>query len=137
MEKSTFSLVEYHFDRVTIDFQNTTDDKFWMIKIMPRGIFDENKGEYLLQFVFEGKLGNTENAPKIMTQCKAVFKFSDPLKFTDIPSYFYPNSIAIIFPYVRAFVSTVTLQANLAPVILPTYNLSSLKDQLIANTVVK
>ncbi|EXZ22215.1 pretranslocase subunit SecB family protein, partial [Bacteroides fragilis str. S13 L11] len=55
----------------------------------------------------------------------------------EIPNFFYPNSIAILFPYVRAFVSTLTLQANIKPILLPTLNLSSLQDTLRENTTTK
>lgn len=137
MDKASFSLIGYYFDRVVIDFQNKTEDKQWNVDIHPSGIYCESTGEYELQFLFVGKLGEVEGAPKVETQCKALFKFGSPLKLEDIPSYFYANSIAILFPYVRAFVSTVTLQANLQPMILPTYNLSSLKDLLIENTSLK
>lgn len=137
MEKASFTLVGYHFDRVLIDFQNITDDKQWNVDVKPSGVYDETTGEYYLQFVFLGRLGEKAEAPKVETQCKAMFKFGSPLKREDIPSYFYANSIAILFPYVRAFLSTVTLQANIQPVILPTYNLSSLKDSLIENTTLK
>lgn len=137
MEKASFTLVGYHFDRVLIDFQNITDDKQWNVDVKPSGVYDETTGEYFLQFVFLGRLGEKEGAPRVETQCKALFKFGSPLKLEDIPSYFYANSIAILFPYVRAFLSTVTLQANIQPVILPTYNLSSLKDSLIENTTLK
>lgn len=51
-----------------------------------------------------------------------------------MPSYFYRNSIAIVFPYIRAFISTVTLQANIPPIILPTMNLTSLEIPLKQNT---
>lgn len=48
---------------------------------------------------------------------------------------FYANSIAIVFPYIRAFISTVTLQANLvSPILLPTMNLTSLGERLMNNT---
>ena len=50
---------------------------------------------------------------------------------------FISNSIAILFPYVRAFVSTLTLQANIKPILLPTLNLSSLQDILRENTTTK
>ena len=52
----------------------------------------------------------------------------------EIPGFFYPNSLAIIFPYVRAFVSTITLQANVHPVMLPTLNLIGLTEELRSNT---
>lgn len=137
MEKASFTLVGFHFDRVEIDFQGVTEEKQWNVDIQPSGVYDEATGEYFLQFVFLGKLGEKNDAPRVETQCKALFRFGSPLKQEDIPSYFYANSIAIIFPYVRAFLSTVTLQANIQPVILPTYNLSSLKDSLIENTTLK
>lgn len=137
MDNASFSLLGYYFDRVVIDFQNRVEDKQWAVEIQPSGLYNAQTGEYHLQFNFVGKLGDQENAPKVETQCKALFKFGSPLKFEDIPSYFFANSIAIIFPYIRAFISTVTLQANLLPVILPTYNLSSLKDALVEHTTIQ
>ncbi len=68
-------------------------------------------------------------------KCIAIFEFEDKINFEDIPSYFYINSIAILFPYVRAFVSTVTLQANIPPIVLPTMNISSLGKPLKESTV--
>ncbi|MBK7039827.1 MAG: protein-export chaperone SecB [Bacteroidetes bacterium] len=53
----------------------------------------------------------------------------------EIPTFFYKNCIAIIFPYLRAFLSTLTLQANVKPLILPLMNLSGLEKPLIENTV--
>lgn len=35
------------------------------------------------------------------------------------------NSVAIGFPYLRSFISNVTLNCNLKPIILPTYNFSN------------
>lgn len=63
--------------------------------------------------------------------------FENVSSFDEIPTYFYRNAIAIIFPYVRAFISTVTLQSNIPPVILPTMNLSSLESPLKENTIKK
>ncbi|CAM4366664.1 hypothetical protein AQBE111736_13510 [Aquirufa beregesia] len=42
--------------------------------------------------------------------------------------------MAILFPYLRAFISLVTLQINIPPLILPTLNLSSLEADLRKNT---
>lgn len=67
--------------------------------------------------------------------CNATFMFKDEISFEDIPPYFFANSIVIIFPYVRAFVSTVSLQSNRPAIVLPTMNLSSLQDELKNNTV--
>ena len=61
--------------------------------------------------------------------------FSIFLKLNSIPSFFYKNAIAIMFPYVRAFISTLTLQANTKLLNLGLMNLSSLEKPLIENTI--
>ncbi len=48
----------------------------------------------------------------------------------DNPEIFKANAIAILYPYVRAIVSTYTANANITPLILPTINVNKLiKDQ--------
>ena len=81
--------------------------------------------------------GEEQSNPKILVNCVASFKFKENISLAEIPNFFYPNSIAILFPYVRAFVSTLTLQANIKPILLPTLNLSSLQDILRENTTTK
>ena len=66
--------------------------------------------------------------------CVAEYSFQKEIEFADIPPYFYSNSIAILFPYVRAFISNLSLQANFPPMILPTMNLSDLGEELKAHT---
>jgi preprotein translocase subunit SecB len=69
--------------------------------------------------------------------CHGLFKFHHISTFEEIPSFFYRNAIAILFPYLRSFVSIVTTQANNPGVILPTLNLSSLEGDLRNATSIK
>jgi preprotein translocase subunit SecB len=65
---------------------------------------------------------------------KATFSFDQDLELKDIPDYFYRNSLGIIYPYLRAFVSTITFQANLKPpMILPLFNLTELERSFREN----
>lgn len=41
---------------------------------------------------------------------------------------FEPNAIAILYPYIRAIVSTYTSMANVTPLILPTINVNKLLE---------
>ena len=77
--------------------------------------------------MFSAKIANVE---VISVNCQAEFMFESARTLEDIPDYFYANSIAILFP------STVSLQANIPPIIIPTLNLSPLKDYLKANTII-
>ncbi len=61
------------------------------------------------------------------------FEFED-LKDKNIDSYFYLNAPAILFPYIRAYISSLTALSGLNPVTLPTLNMESLKEKLKANT---
>ncbi len=65
---------------------------------------------------------------------EATFNFPESPGFADLSPYFYQNSIAIIFPYIRAFATALTAMANVNPIILPTMNLSSLEEPLKQNT---
>lgn len=134
MEKALFTLSNYIFDKVEIDFSNKSDSRTWCLDVSVKGLYNKKTSIYNLVFVLKGKLGDKKNN-SLSIQCSAAFKIMNDNN--DIPDFFYANSIAILFPYVRAFISTVTLQANIIPpVILPTYNLVALGEELKRNTTI-
>ena len=130
MEKAAFALKNYIFKKVNIDFSSIEEKSNFLIRFNHSGIFNSNTNTYSLTIIFSALDEKNENLELINIECEATFVFSKEATLETIPEYFYANSIAIIFPYVRAFVSTVTLQANISPVVLPTLNLTSLKEKL-------
>lgn len=105
------------------------------LSFSPSGIYNVGNKEFNLRFVFSATQGE-DSKLIIKIICEAVFEFKDYINFDDIPDYFFPNSLAIVFPYVRAFVSSVTLQANLdIPILIPTLNLTGLQSTLKENTI--
>lgn len=127
MEKAAFTMRGYKFIKVELNFDKPLLDDL-KLELIPRGIFNSKNLQYELFFDFIAKAGRSK---VVQIRCRALFDLSSP----EIPDYFYANSIAIVFPYVRAFISTVSLQANIGkPIVLPTYNLTSLKEQLRSNT---
>ena len=134
MEKAAFKLDTYHFTKAALDF-NIPEEASLNINIIPTGTLSLSDGKYTLYFqvIVECEENSVE---MINVVCEAVFSFDTPIKLEDVPSFFYPNSIAIVFPYVRAFVSTMTLQANVPPVVLPTINLTGYTEELRNNTKV-
>lgn len=133
MKEASFRLEGYRFEKIDMDL--SANPGHIGINIDPSGIYYPANGQYDLSFVFQA-LRQTDNQSFITILCKARFVFSNPVLFEEIPDYFYLNSIAILFPYVRAFVSIITLQANINPLILPTMNLASLQETLKKNTEV-
>ena len=133
MKTAAFRLDNYIFDRVSLDLSNLKPETTFNIDFIPSGKFFTDKDQYELTFVFVAKQAET-NETVVNVRCVAQFSFHDLDDDKNIPDYFYANAIAILFPYVRAMVSTLTLQANATPMVLPTLNLSDLKDILKEHT---
>ena len=64
------------------------------------------------------------NSLNIKIETIGLFEFdSDIENYKNV--FFSQNAPAILFPYVRAYISTLTSLAGIPPVILPTLNLSN------------
>ena len=129
MEQATFNFEGYSFTQAPLDFRGA-DASPLKLEINPSGVFHRTDKRYTLTFDFSAK---EEASGRLVVHVACVAQFR--LSGEDLPGYFYANSIAIVFPYVRAFVSTLSLQANIGtPIVIPTLNLSSLRDRLMADT---
>ena len=134
MEKALFSFSHYSFSKAELNLKNLPKNATFSLHFSPVGQYDEKTGIFELTLSFKA---NVTNKKVVEIECNSIFTFKDPIKLEDIPSYFYPNSIAIVFPYIRSFVSTLTLQANVQPIVLPTMNLMGLQEELRKNTIKK
>lgn len=101
----------------------------------PSGKYSQKDGIFELELELFGCEDIEKKNQIIYVKCIAYFEFEKDLPFTDIPSYFYKNAIAIVFPYIRSFASTLTLQANSTLLILGLMNLSNLEEPLVKNTI--
>lgn len=137
MEKASFSIEKYYFDKVNIDFEHYSKDKLF-VDFKPSGVFNKSDSTFNLTFNFSAFTSDEKGAkPFVYMRCIGIFKFENANTLADIPSYFYRNSIALLFPYLRAYVSLVTNQANISSLVLPTMNLISLESPLKENTTEK
>jgi len=132
MQKATFSIVNYQFDKVNIDLTNHKGKEL-SLSFDTSGVFIQENSTYELTFMAAVFSQNVAE-PFAQVQSKGLFKFENVSKIEDIPDFFYRNCIAILFPYLRAYLSLVTTQANVPGIILPTLNLSSLEANLRRNT---
>jgi preprotein translocase subunit SecB len=135
MQKAAFSIINYQFDRVQIDLNNHKS-KDLELAFETKGLYENKNSTFELHFVVNVSNKVAEN-PFVEISCKGNFKFENVSSFEEIPDFFYRNSIAILFPYVRAYLSLVTTQANVPGIILPTLNLSNLESELKSNTKTK
>ncbi|MGB3091245.1 MAG: hypothetical protein WBB20_14850 [Chitinophagaceae bacterium] len=110
------------------------------VNFNPTGIYNPKEGEFKLTIGFSAT-ASTEGEQKeyrdiIKGVLESYFQFEKNTSFKDIPDFFNANSIAIVYPFIRAFVSTITLQAGLRLLVLPILNLNSLSATLKEQTTV-
>lgn len=133
-QKAVFQLEKYTFNKVSINLENRENQEL-LVDFEPEGIFYPESSKYDLKLVFKAFVSDLgPDKPFVLIECVGQFKFENANSLEEIPPFFYRNAIAILFPYLRAFVSMVTLQANVPPVVLPTLNLSDLEQPLQQNT---
>lgn len=133
VSKAAFRLEKFAFPFAKLDLEGLPRELTLHNIFSLKGFYRASAGEFKLCFIYEAKDQSSSKAV-VQVTCQAIFRFASDLDFDEIPEYFYQNSVAILFPYVRAFVSSLTLQANVTPIVLETLNLSSLKEELKNNT---
>ena len=128
MEPARFSFKRYSFTEAHLSLTDIPNECGISLNFHPTGVFHCNTGIFSLTLDFTASYEKEqENVNFAKIVLNADFEFKDITSLGEVPDYFYPNSLAIVFPYIRAFISTLTLQANVRPIVLPTMNLSSLK----------
>lgn len=137
MDKALFSFDGFQVCKVMMNFENMPKNPDIDIEFAVNGIFNHVENVFEVKFAFSSRLSSNRDFEIISVGSVARFSFSSLMKFEDIPDYFYSNSVAILFPYMRAFVSTVSLQSNIPPLILPTLNLTKLGVTLKKNSIQK
>lgn len=139
MEKAVFQLGGFLFEKVSLNLGHIKREDILKLNFIPSGVLHEKEGIFDLTFEFSAAIEKKSNTkPVVYVKSSSRFIFKGSITKDKLPDYFYANSIAIVFPYVRAFVSTLTLQAGMIPpIILPTLNLSSLQQELESNVKVE
>lgn len=93
------------------------------LELIPKGIFYSKKSLFHVTFEFNAFKAGTKTRI-INCNLRGIFEFRETMTFEDVPKYFYDNALAILYPYLRSFISNMTLQANSKLLVLPTMNLS-------------
>lgn len=102
------------------------------IHFNPKGYIFRSLDQFHLELGVEVK--EEHNKFHIRVNTISVFEFDPSDDFTQFKEdYFLTNAPAIVFPYIRAYISTLTTQSGLFTVQLPTLNLASLAEMLKSN----
>ncbi|HXI01054.1 MAG TPA: protein-export chaperone SecB [Sphingobacteriaceae bacterium] len=92
-----------------------------------------NRQQRFFQLTLAIKLEDKKGSYIIDILAIGDFQFDNVIDDGNLNGYFLTNAPALIFPYVRAYISAVTALSGLDAVNLPVMNLTSLKAELQKN----
>lgn len=109
---------------------NETSDYELNIDIQPSGrLYSELKQFELYLNVL---ISEQQNRLKIEVKTISFFETDEIDNLPDSP-YFTLNAPAIVYPYIRAYIGTLTTQSGINTILLPAMNLQPLGDALKKN----
>lgn len=85
----------------------------------------ENEEENRFKLLFDVNIKDKNESLNIDISAQGFFDFNKGLSEGEMDTFFNVNAPAILFPYVRAYISTLTALSGINPIILPTINLSN------------
>lgn len=131
---SKFQFKGYRINRSLIELDENSNFENLKISFAVSGLVKRVENLFILNLSV--KIKNNESNLKIEVDTISNFLFEKVENIDDISSFFYNNSSAILFPYIRAYISTLTNLSGNRSITLPTMNLTNLADELRANTTI-
>ena len=131
---SKFQFKGYRINRSLIELDENSNFENLKIAFAVSGLVKRVENLFILNLSI--KIKNNENNLNIEVDTIANFLFEKVENIDDISSFFYNNSSAILFPYIRAYISTLTNLSGNRSITLPTMHLTNLADELRANTTI-
>ena len=112
---------------------NLAEEYEFELSFNPSGVVFPRLNRFQLQIEFEAIDQSASATIKVIAL--AFFQYENIDDIANTP-FFTDNAPAIAYPYIRAYVSTLTAQSGIKPIILPTLNLRSMSNVLRKNITV-
>lgn len=103
------------------------------IQFVPSGRLSRAQGRFML--LLDVNITSTPESFIARLIVRGHFSFDPNQPSEQLDKLLTLNSTALVFPYVRAYISSLTALSGLPTIIVPTYNLSGLADPLRAAIV--
>lgn len=132
MEKSTFQFSDYKINKSVIELKKDGFNDNFNVNFLPSGIIDKINSAFYLNLIIQ--INNEDNTRSIEIDVTATYSFDVSESTEKLSLFFYTSAAAILFPYIRAYISTLTNLSGHGSINLPTFNLTGLGEILRQNT---
>ena len=133
MEKySEFQFKGFKIIRSLIQRNDNEPSKKISVGFAPKGYINKEQSSFQLQLKVQIKDEN--KSFNIEIEAIADYSFKEKEGLDSLNDFFYINAPALLFPYIRAYISTLTNLSGFEPVNLPTLNMTSVGKDLKEST---
>jgi len=129
---SKFQFKGFKIIRSLIERNEETPSKKISLGFAPKGFIKKEDSNFQLQLGV--KIEDDNKSFKIEIESVANYSFENSEGLEKLDDLFYINAPALLFPYIRAYISTLTNLSGFEPINLPTLNMTSLGNDLKKNT---
>lgn len=129
---SKFQFQDFKIIRSFIERNENKPAKQISLNFQPKGIIDKAKSNFQLQLKVE--IEDKNKAISIKIDAIANYQFENKEGLENLNDLFFVNAPALLFPYIRAYISTLTNLSGFDPINLPTLNMTCVGEDLQKNT---
>ena len=135
-EINKLTISEFSFESFSIKktylLYNRKPNKELNLSISSKGKIDKQLNCFFLEM--QVLIDDSENNFEAEIIIVGVFSFKENINKDILDNYFYLNAPAILFPFIRSYIYTLTSHSGIGTITLPIMNLSSVID-LKENTI--
>jgi preprotein translocase subunit SecB len=129
-KKSSFQFIEHIITKsIFINKKINKNKKDYNLNLKPSGILNIEFKQF--QLALDLEIIDKEEESLLNVEIIGFFKYQGEIE--DVKNFLYINAPALLFPYLRAYVSTLTTLSGLGTYTLPTMNLIGLRDDIEKN----
>jgi len=130
-EYSKFQFKGFKIIRSFIERNENEPSKKISLEFMPKGLLNKKNSSFQLHLGV--KIEDENKAYVIEIMAVADYFFNKKESLENLNNFFYINAPALLFPYIRAYISTLTNLSGFESINLPTLNMSGLGEDLKKN----
>lgn len=128
--KSSFQFIEHIITKsIFINKKINKNKKDYNLNLKPSGILNNESKQF--QLALDLEIVDKDEESLLNVEIIGFFKYQGEIE--DVKNFLYLNAPALLYPYLRAYVSTLTTLSGLGTYTLPTMNLIGLKDDIEKN----
>jgi len=131
--KSEFSFLEFLIEESIISRKPIEEKGILNIDVIPSGIIEKSKKIFQLRLDVSVSENNDRFKAKIVAI--GLFLFNEISDANSLPDYFYINAPAIMFPFIRSYISALTALSGMESINLPIVRMANLVEKLKENTM--